>query len=1003
MAIDKNMVMREARKFVEKGQYDKAIAEWKKLLSETPNDANLYNTIGDLCLKKDSKAEAVEAYKKAADLLASDGFTSKAIALYKKTLNIDPKKIEVHLALGDLNAEKGLTGNALESYKVAADHYVQRKDTVKALGIYQKMADLNPANVSFRVKLGDMYAKEGMTAEAAKSYLDAADAHLAKDAFKEARQLFEKILAIDPGNMTVYFKAGTVYLKEGKFGEACKALKPAFDADPANRELADAYLEALVKAGKDAEAEQAIKKVLDGDPGRTELREKLYRICLAKSDFEKALEAASALAGARVAAGDHDGAEALLKEFVSSAPDFFPARRRLSEFYVSAGRARDAAETLLDAAKKLFTGGNTEAAREALQSALKLAPGLKEAQELLDRLVAPPPPEPERVAPPAAPVAHEPPAAEPAAAAIEKPSFEEPAREEPASAAKEVEDPAVMEALTEVDVLIKYGLSSKAAEQLEGLARRFPESAHIRIKLRDVYGDLGQMSRAAAHMLVLAELYTRRGMQDQALQVLQSAQGMDPKNTEIMSRLGIVPAAEEIAPPEVQPAETPPISDVPFPTEEVLPALDQIPPFSEPSVEGEIILEGFDAVAPGREEEAPAAEPVREQASGIDTGEIWAEAEFYFQQGLFEEAKKYYTKILDLVPGEKRAIGRIAEIDREEEETREFSKLAEAVEGLEGALPHEPAERELPLSESDEDAVRSLMSEIAQLNVPHKTAALAPFSTREKSAGPLPPSVPPSVDKEAAGAPFEAAKPPAEEDFFDLGAELAAENKAAAQAPPEASSSDDFFDLAAELRDDLSGAAAPARQAGQTEEQSLDEIFEEFKRGVEQQSVKEDIDTHYNLGVAYKEMGLLDDAIGEFILTPEDEPKFILSRYMLGLCYMEKGEYPKAIGEIQNAIDYAETMGDGAQNLVGMRYDLGLAFQGAGNVTAAQGEFQKVAHIDPQYRDTGAKLKELQQGDFISLDQLKYDIEREISAKFFEEGERIEREEKTRRNEKVKN
>ena len=131
MAIDKNVVIKESQKYAAKGQFDKAIAEWKKLLSESPDDANIFNTIGDLCLKKNSKAEAVDAYKKAADILAADGFSSKAIALYKKVLNIDPKKMDAHLALADLNAEKGLTGNALESYKIVADYYTQNKQQTK--------------------------------------------------------------------------------------------------------------------------------------------------------------------------------------------------------------------------------------------------------------------------------------------------------------------------------------------------------------------------------------------------------------------------------------------------------------------------------------------------------------------------------------------------------------------------------------------------------------------------------------------------------------------------------------------------------------------------------------------------------------------------------------------------------------------------------------------------------------------------------------------------------
>jgi tetratricopeptide (TPR) repeat protein len=237
------------------------------------------------------------------------------------------------------------------------------------------------------------------------------------------------------------------------------------------------------------------------------------------------------------------------------------------------------------------------------------------------------------------------------------------------------------------------------------------------------------------------------------------------------------------------------------------------------------------------------------------------------------------------------------------------------------------------------------------------------------------------------------------DDFFDLGVEL--EHERTAQASQQDAAADDFFDLAAELRDELSGISVPHRPSS-TEEQSLDDIFEEFKKGVEEQAVKEDTDTHYNLGVAYKEMGLLDDAIAEFIMTPEDESKFIQSRYMLGLCYMEKGEYQNAIGEIQNALDYSETMGDDTQPIAEMRYDLGLAFQGNGNIAGAIAEFQNVAALKPGYRDTAEKLKVLGKGKSVSAKQLKDDIEKEISSKFLEEGVRIEREEKNRKSERSK-
>ena len=386
MAIDKSIIIKEAQKFVSKGQFDKAIAEWKKLLRDTPDDPNIYNTIGDLCLKKDAKADAVEAYSKAAESLAADGFTSKAIALYKKVLNINPQKIEAHLALGDLNAEKGLIGAALESYKVAADHFTHQNDMVRALGIYQKMADLNPSNVTFRIKLGDMYAKGGMKAEATRAYLAAADAQVSKNAFQDARQLFEQVLSLDPDNKEVYHKAGLVYFKERKFTEACKALKSAFEADPSNRELADIYLEALFKADNHTEAEDVLITLVTADASRTDLHEKLYNLYLSNQKYDKALREASTLAQIKSKIDDLQAAEDILKAFVTQCPDFAPGREKLAEFYVSNYQPDDAARDFLRAAELYRKAGDETQYKALLYRALETAPGMPEAKKQLERV-----------------------------------------------------------------------------------------------------------------------------------------------------------------------------------------------------------------------------------------------------------------------------------------------------------------------------------------------------------------------------------------------------------------------------------------------------------------------------------------------------------------------------------------------------------------------------------------------------------------------------------------
>src|SRR4030067_2981624 len=129
--MDKAAITTAARKFLAKGQIDLAIAEWKKLLGES-NEGNVYNIIGDLYLKKNSKKEAVEAFTKAADIFRKDGFAHKAIALYKKILNLSPSEVDALIALAELNEEKGLTGNAIENFLAAAEIYKKENKTDKA-------------------------------------------------------------------------------------------------------------------------------------------------------------------------------------------------------------------------------------------------------------------------------------------------------------------------------------------------------------------------------------------------------------------------------------------------------------------------------------------------------------------------------------------------------------------------------------------------------------------------------------------------------------------------------------------------------------------------------------------------------------------------------------------------------------------------------------------------------------------------------------------------------
>ena len=84
---DKASIMKEAQKYLARGQMDKAIAEWEKLAREYP-EGNTFNTIGDLYLKKGERSIALDSFHKAATFFKQEGFALKALALYKKILNL---------------------------------------------------------------------------------------------------------------------------------------------------------------------------------------------------------------------------------------------------------------------------------------------------------------------------------------------------------------------------------------------------------------------------------------------------------------------------------------------------------------------------------------------------------------------------------------------------------------------------------------------------------------------------------------------------------------------------------------------------------------------------------------------------------------------------------------------------------------------------------------------------------------------------------------------------
>jgi len=167
----------------------------------------------------------------------------------------------------------------------------------------------------------------------------------------------------------------------------------------------------------------------------------------------------------------------------------------------------------------------------------------------------------------------------------------------------------------------------------------------------------------------------------------------------------------------------------------------------------------------------------------------------------------------------------------------------------------------------------------------------------------------------------------------------------------------DFFDLAGELEEELSREEAmDGSPLVQAQEQSLEEIVEGFKQGVAENLSPEDHDTHFNLGIAYREMGLLDEAIGEFQVAAKSRPHLVECCSMLGLCFLDKGLPELAVKWYRQGL---ETLDLTEEETLGLLYDMGNVYLTIDDREAAQRTFVELYGINSNYRDVVAKLEEL--------------------------------------------
>jgi tetratricopeptide (TPR) repeat protein len=259
--FNKAKVLASAEKFVQQGKLPNAIVEYEKIAKEDPKDLTVLNTIGDLYARLNQNEHAAMYFRKVGDQYAHNGFTVKAIAIYKKLSKLSPNNNEIITKLAELYTQQGLYNDARVQYMHIAEGYLRSGDHTQAARIMQRILELDPENTTTQARLAELYVKLGKREDARNIYYTAAESLYARGQFDSASEALKKVITLDPTNSAALMLRGMIAADSGDHLNAAHYLDQVPDLDSKPEGLR-ALLRAATQSGDAERAEKAASKLL---------------------------------------------------------------------------------------------------------------------------------------------------------------------------------------------------------------------------------------------------------------------------------------------------------------------------------------------------------------------------------------------------------------------------------------------------------------------------------------------------------------------------------------------------------------------------------------------------------------------------------------------------------------------------------------------------------------------------------------------------------------------
>jgi len=283
VVVNKNKLINSAQKFIQKGNYEKALREYNKIIEQDPKDERIRLKVAEICARLGRKEEAIQHYRKVADSYSKQGFYVKAVAVLKQVLKLDDNYLEGMMKLGELYQQLGLISDAMIQFQHVVEKFESSGNIDQALQVLEQMTELDPENFQARLRYAQALVRAERRDEALDLYKQLADELKGSNNFDDYLRVLELLSQATPEDHDTLRELAEIYINRGEIKRALTKLQICFQEDPQNAETLLLLAKAFRSLGQDAKllsVYHELVRVYEAQ-GRNNERDAIYQKILA--------------------------------------------------------------------------------------------------------------------------------------------------------------------------------------------------------------------------------------------------------------------------------------------------------------------------------------------------------------------------------------------------------------------------------------------------------------------------------------------------------------------------------------------------------------------------------------------------------------------------------------------------------------------------------------------------------------------------------------------------